>query len=53
GYHLPAWVNENTLIYAVSYSGNTEETLSQYREAVDRGMYGDLFLLRWNFGGEG
>ncbi|TFH13713.1 bifunctional phosphoglucose/phosphomannose isomerase [Candidatus Bathyarchaeota archaeon] len=37
GYHLPAWVNENTLIYAVSYSGNTEETLSQYREAVDRG----------------
>jgi glucose/mannose-6-phosphate isomerase len=37
GYHLPAWVNENTLVYAVSYSGNTEETLSQYREAVDRG----------------
>ena len=33
-YHLPAWVNKNTLIYAVSYSGNTEETLSQYEEAV-------------------
>ena len=37
GYHLPAWVDENTLIYAVSYSGNTEETLNQYREAVERG----------------
>ena len=37
GYHLPAWVNENTLVYAVSYSGNTEETLTQYREAVERG----------------
>ncbi|TRO55847.1 bifunctional phosphoglucose/phosphomannose isomerase [Candidatus Bathyarchaeota archaeon] len=37
GYHLPAWVDENTLIYAVSYSGGTEETLSQYREAVERG----------------
>ena len=37
GYHLPAWVNENTLIYAVSYSGNTEETLSQYDEAFELG----------------
>jgi len=37
GYHLPAWVNKDTLIYAVTYSGNTEETLSQYREAVELG----------------
>lgn len=37
GYHLPAWVDGGTLVYAVSYSGNTEETLSQYQEAVDRG----------------
>jgi glucose/mannose-6-phosphate isomerase len=37
GYHLPAWVNENILIYAISYSGNTEETLSQYNEAVELG----------------
>ncbi|MFH2109786.1 MAG: bifunctional phosphoglucose/phosphomannose isomerase [Candidatus Bathyarchaeota archaeon] len=37
GYHLPAWVDENTLVYCVSYSGNTEETLSQYQEALDRG----------------
>ena len=27
-YGLPAWVNENTLVVANSYSGNTEETLS-------------------------
>jgi len=37
GYHLPAWVDERTLIYSVSYSGNTEETLSQYREATSKG----------------
>jgi glucose/mannose-6-phosphate isomerase len=37
GYHLPAWADENTLIYAVSYSGDTEETYTQYHEAVDRG----------------
>ena len=36
-YHLPAWVDQNTLIYAVSYSGNTEETLSQYHEALEKG----------------
>lgn len=37
GYHLPAWVNQKTLVFAVSYSGNTEETLSQYKEAVKKG----------------
>jgi len=37
GYHLPGWVNERTLVYAVSYSGNTEETLSQYHEARGKG----------------
>ena len=37
GYHMPGWVNERTLVYAVSYSGNTEETLSQYHEARERG----------------
>lgn len=37
GYHIPAWVNEKTLVYAVSYSGNTEETLSQYHEVVKKG----------------
>ena len=37
GYHLPAWVDKKTLIFAVSYSGNTEETLSQYHEAFEKG----------------
>ena len=36
-YHLPAWVNEKTLVYAVSYSGNTEETISQFNEALEKG----------------
>jgi len=36
-YRLPTWVNDSILIYAVSYSGNTEETLSQYRQAVNIG----------------
>ncbi len=29
-YTLPIWVDENSLIICVSYSGNTEETLSVY-----------------------
>ncbi len=37
GYHLPGWVKRDTLVLAVSYSGNTEETLSQYHEAKERG----------------
>ncbi len=35
-YNLPNYVDENTLIIASSYSGNTEETLSAAKEAVDR-----------------
>ena len=37
GYNLPGWVDEDTLVFAVSYSGNTEETLSQYHQAVEKG----------------
>jgi len=37
GYTLPAWVDENTLVIASSYSGNTEETLSAFAQALDRG----------------
>ena len=33
-YKLPSYVNENTLVFAVSYSGNTEETLSAYEDAL-------------------
>lgn len=36
GYHLPGFVNEETLVFAVSYSGNTEETLSAFQEALER-----------------
>jgi len=33
-YGLPAFVNANTLVIASSYSGNTEETLSAFTEAL-------------------
>jgi glucose/mannose-6-phosphate isomerase len=36
-YTLPAFVDRNTLVVVSSYSGNTEETLSSYRQAVQRG----------------
>lgn len=38
-YDLPAWVDENTLVIASSYSGNTEETLSAFEEATARGSH--------------
>lgn len=37
GYDLPDYANENTLVIASSYSGNTEETLSAYEQAKKRG----------------
>ena len=37
GYELPAWVSEHTLVFAVSYSGNTEETLACVARALARG----------------
>ncbi|MDP1629689.1 MAG: bifunctional phosphoglucose/phosphomannose isomerase [bacterium] len=37
-YGLPANLGPNTLVIAVSYSGNTEETLSSYREALNKGL---------------
>jgi glucose/mannose-6-phosphate isomerase len=36
-YDLPAFVSDRTLVLASSYSGNTEETLSAFRQALDRG----------------
>jgi len=36
GYRLPGFVDENTLVLACSYSGNTEETLSAYQDAENR-----------------
>ena len=36
-YTLPKFINESWVTIAVSYSGNTEETLSAFREALVRG----------------
>jgi len=36
GYHLPSYADKSTLVLAVSYSGQTEETLSTLKEALDR-----------------
>ena len=35
-YELPAWVTKNTLVICSSYSGNTEETLSVFRQALSK-----------------
>ncbi len=32
-YTLPGFVNKNTLVFAISYSGNTEETISSFKDA--------------------
>jgi len=37
GYRLPAFADPDSLVVAISFSGNTEETLTAYGEAVDRG----------------
>jgi glucose/mannose-6-phosphate isomerase len=37
GYHLPAYVDEHTLVFLVSYSGDTEETLSCMLDAAKEG----------------
>ncbi len=36
-YTLPAFVNENSLVFAVSYSGDTEETVEAASEAIVAG----------------
>lgn len=36
-YMLPGFVGKNTLVIACSYSGNTEETLSATKHAINRG----------------
>ena len=37
GYDIPASVGESTLVVACSHSGNTEETLSAFQQALDAG----------------
>ena len=46
-YTLPAWIGPETVVVASSYSGDTEETLSAYRQARERGA----LLLAMTSGG--
>ncbi len=36
-YDLPNWVDRKTLVISVTYSGTTEEALSMFKEATNRG----------------
>ena len=38
-YHLPSYVNENSLVIASSYSGNTEETLISLDTAIQKNAH--------------
>ena len=38
GYNIPAFVDKDTLVFAISHSGNTEEVLSAYRQARQKGV---------------
>lgn len=35
-YILPNYINEKSLVFAISYSGNTEETLTAFKEGLKR-----------------
>ncbi|MFQ5647755.1 MAG: bifunctional phosphoglucose/phosphomannose isomerase [Candidatus Aenigmatarchaeota archaeon] len=37
GYDVPDWVGRETLVFVVSHSGNTEETISMWRQAQKKG----------------
>ena len=36
-YQLPNWVNSNSIVICSSYSGNTEESLAAYDDAITKG----------------
>jgi glucose/mannose-6-phosphate isomerase len=36
GYEIPSFVNERTLLFVSSYSGNTEETIQAFSHALDK-----------------
>lgn len=42
-YHVPAYAGENSLAILCSYSGNTEETLTMFGEAQERGC--DIIVM--------
>jgi len=35
-YKVPNFVDENSLVFAVSYSGNTEETIAAFKDALEK-----------------
>jgi glucose/mannose-6-phosphate isomerase len=37
-YGLPHWVDKHCLVVCTSWSGNTEETISSFNEAINRGL---------------
>ena len=37
-YYLPKYINKDYLCICISYSGNTEETISCLKDAIDRGL---------------
>ncbi len=39
GYRVPEFVGRETLVFSVSYSGNTEETIEATREVMERGAH--------------
>ena len=39
GYRAPEYLDSKSLVFALSYSGNTEETLSMTKGAVDSGAW--------------
>lgn len=47
-YELPAYVDSSTLVFVSSYSGNTEETLSAYSQALAKGSH----IIAFSSGGK-
>ena len=39
GYELPEYITSKTLVFAISYSGNTEETINAYRIAIRKNCH--------------
>lgn len=39
GYNIPAFIDENSLVFVVTHSGNTEETLNAYEQAKKQNAF--------------
>lgn len=52
-YHLPPFVSRGTLAFIASYSGNTEETLSCFHDAVEAGCQVVVLTAGGRLGEEG